>query len=77
MPAEAASYENLKTVFVSYEAASAGTNDHTFVLDLPSTTVTTIAFMGDEGIANYFDYATVYSVTFHFTEGFVGGDTSK
>jgi len=69
--------ESLKQAFVHFEGASAGVKDVGLVLELPSTTISSIAFMGPEKAADYSDFATVYSVTFHFSEGFDGSVHAK
>ena len=61
----------LKQAFISYEDASTGIKDIELVPELTSK-VSTIAFMGAEDVAAYSDYATIYSITFHFSEGFDG-----
>lgn len=63
-------------VFVFYDGLTTGVEEVELVPNVTST-ISSIAFMGAEDVANYFDYATVYSVTFHFSEGFDGSTMAK
>lgn len=65
-----------KQAFVFYDGLTTGVEDIELVPNLTST-IASIAFMGGEDVATYFDYATVYSITFHFSEGFDGSTMAK